>query len=47
MTWKKLSSQKMYENRYMKVYEEELVTDHGDKLTYGVVRKEPFVVIIP
>jgi 8-oxo-dGTP pyrophosphatase MutT (NUDIX family) len=47
MTWKKLSSKKMYENRYMKVFEEELVTEHGDQLTYGIVRKEPFVVIIP
>jgi 8-oxo-dGTP pyrophosphatase MutT (NUDIX family) len=47
MAWKKLSSKKVYENRYMEVYDEEVITDFGDKLSYGVVRKEPFVVIIP
>jgi ADP-ribose pyrophosphatase len=47
MAWKTLSSKKVYENRYMKVYDEEVVTSFGDKLIYGVVRKEPFVVIIP
>ena len=47
MNWQKLSSKKVYENRYMKVYDEEVVTDFGDKLNYGVVRKDPFVVAIP
>lgn len=47
MTWKKINSKKVYENRYMKVYEEDLLTDYGDKVTYGVIRKEPFVVVIP
>ena len=47
MAWKTLSSKKVYENRYMKVYDEEVVTDYGDKLSYGVVKKEPFVVIVP
>lgn len=47
MTWQKLSSTIKYQNRYMKVTEEELVTDHGDHFTFGFVRKEPFSVIIP
>ncbi len=46
MVWKKLNSKKVYQNRYMTVTEDELVTDYGDKVTYGVVRKEPFVVVI-
>ena len=47
MAWKKLSSKTMYKNRYMTVTEEELVTDHGDKVIYGIVRKEPFSIVIP
>lgn len=31
----------------MTVTEDELVTDHGDHVTYGIVRKEPFSVVIP
>ena len=31
----------------MTVTEEELLTDHGDHVTYGIVRKEPFSVVIP
>ena len=47
MTWQKLSSKKVYQNRYMSVTEDELITDHGDKVVFGIVRKEPFSVIIP
>ncbi|MBP9670501.1 NUDIX hydrolase [Candidatus Woesebacteria bacterium] len=47
MAWKTLSSKKVYENRYIKVYDELLETEHGDKLSYGIVRKEPFSVVIP
>lgn len=47
MTWQKLSSKEVYKNRYMTVTEEELVTDHGDKVVYGIVRKEPAVMIVP
>lgn len=46
MSWKKQSSKTMYRNRYMSVVEEELLTDHGDKLTFGIVRKAPAVWII-
>lgn len=47
MTWQKLSSKIMYQNRFMTVTEDELMTDHGDKVTFGVVRKEPGASIIP
>ncbi len=47
MTWQKLSSKIMYQNRYMTVTEDELVTDHGDKVTFGIVHKKPAVWIIP
>ncbi len=47
MNWQKLSSTIKYQNRYMTVTDDEVVTDHGDKLTYGVVHKEPAVWIIP
>lgn len=47
MTWQKLKSKTVYQNRYMTVLEDELLTDHGDTVTYGVVRKEAGVSIIP
>lgn len=47
MTWQKVSSIVKYQNRYMRVTEEVFITDHGDKVTYGIVRKEPFSVVIP
>lgn len=47
MTWKTLSSKQMYQNRFMTVSEDELVTDHGDKVIFGVVHKEPGASIIP
>lgn len=47
MAWQKLSSVEKYKNRYMAVTEDELITDHGDKVIYGIVRKEPFSVVVP
>lgn len=47
MTWKKLSSKQVYQNRFMTVTEDELVTSGGDKVTFGIVHKEPAVIIIP
>lgn len=47
MPWKLLSTVEKYHNRYMTVTEDELETDHGDRVTYGVVHKEPAVIIIP
>ena len=46
MTWQKLSSVEKYKNRYMTVTEDELVTDHGDKVVFGIVHKEPAVWIV-
>ncbi len=31
----------------MTVTEDELLTDHGDRVTYGIVRKQPAVIVIP
>lgn len=47
MKWTTLSSVTKYKNRYMTVTEDLVKTDHGDQLTYGVVRKEPFSVVVP
>lgn len=47
MTWQKLSSTTKYQNRYMTVTDDEVITDHGDKLTFGIVHKAPAVWIIP
>jgi len=47
MIWQKLSSKIYYKNRYMTVTEDELITDHGDQVTFGVVHKIPGVCIIP
>jgi 8-oxo-dGTP pyrophosphatase MutT (NUDIX family) len=46
MTWKKLNSKVVYKNRYMTVMEEVFLTDHGDKVVYGIVHKDPFSVVI-
>lgn len=46
MSWTKQSSKTIYQNRYMSVIEEELLTDHGAQLTFGIVRKTPAVWII-
>jgi 8-oxo-dGTP pyrophosphatase MutT (NUDIX family) len=47
MSWQKLSSTTKYQNRYMTVTDDEVLTESGDKLTFGVVHKEPAVWIIP
>lgn len=47
MTWRKISSTLKYQNRYMTVTDDEVITDHGDKLTFGIVHKKPAVWIIP
>jgi 8-oxo-dGDP phosphatase len=47
MTWKKVSSQEVYKNRYMTVTDEKLITNHGDEVQFGIVHKKPFVVVIP
>lgn len=47
MSWKQLSSSIKYQNRYMTVTEDKVVTEQGDELTFGIVHKDPAVWIIP
>ncbi len=47
MTWKTTSSKEVYKNAWMHVTEDQVVTDFGATLTYGVVHKEPCALIIP
>lgn len=47
MSWKIKSSKEVYKNKWMTVTEDEIETDSGKRLTYGVVHKKPFALIIP
>lgn len=47
MAWRKLSSVTKYRNRYMSVTDDVVVTSEGDQVTFGIVHKEPAVMIIP
>jgi len=47
MSWKKISSEEKYRNRFMVITEDKIITDHGDQLTFGIVHKEPAVMVIP
>ncbi len=47
MSWQKLSSKQIYQSRFMTVTEDEVITDHGDQITFGVVHKIPGASIIP
>lgn len=47
MSWKTLSSKEVYKNKWMTVTEDEVETDSGKRLTYSVVHKKPFALIIP
>jgi 8-oxo-dGTP pyrophosphatase MutT (NUDIX family) len=47
MSWKTLSSKEVYKNKWMIVTEDEVETDSGKKLIYGIVHKRPFALIIP
>jgi len=47
MSWKTLSLKEVYKNKWMTVTEDEVETDSGKRLTYGVVHKKPFALIIP
>lgn len=44
---KKLSTQVIYQNRWMKLREDEVQLTNGSSSVYGVVEKTDFVVIIP
>jgi ADP-ribose pyrophosphatase YjhB (NUDIX family) len=47
MSWNKKSSKVVYENKWMSVTEDQVKTAHGLDLTYGVVSKPPFALIVP
>ncbi len=47
MSWKTISSRSVYKNKWMEITEDQVVTDFGKHLTYGVVHKEPFALIVP
>lgn len=47
MAWKKISSKLIYKNKWMEVTEDFVRLESGKTLTYGVVRKRPFALIIP
>ncbi len=47
MKWETKSSKVIYKNRYMTVTEDVVMTGHGDQVTYGIVHKQPFSIIIP
>lgn len=47
MAWKLKSSKEVYKNKWMRVTEDKVVTEFGNELTWGVIRKEPFVLVIP
>lgn len=45
--WQQLSSKEMYRNKWMWVTEDQVKTDDGRELMFGVVHKRPFALIIP
>ncbi|MFH1508700.1 MAG: NUDIX hydrolase [bacterium] len=45
--WKKLSSKKVYENPWMKVFEDDVVGPDGKKSIYGYIDKPHYVLAIP
>lgn len=47
MKWQLIKSTEKYRNKYMYVTEDELVTDHGEQVTFGIVHKEPAAIVIP
>jgi 8-oxo-dGTP pyrophosphatase MutT (NUDIX family) len=47
MPWKTLNTKEVYRNKWMWITEDKVVTDFGVNLTYGVIHKKPFALIIP
>ena len=47
MSWKIKSSKSVYKNRWMEVTEDVVESDSGKEMTFGIVRKKPFALIIP
>ena len=46
MSWQVKSSRAVYTTPFMRISEDQVVTDYGDELTYAVVHKDPFVIVI-
>ena len=47
MPWKTKSSKSFYKNHWMEVTEDVVENDSGKELTFGIVHKKPFALIIP
>ena len=47
MSWKQLATKEVYKNKWMWVTEDQVETDSGVRLTFGIVHKRPFALIIP
>lgn len=47
MAWQQLSSEEVYRNQWMWVTEDQVETEDGRHLTFGVVHKHPFALILP
>jgi 8-oxo-dGTP pyrophosphatase MutT (NUDIX family) len=47
MSWKKILSKNIYKNKWIEVVEDKVKTDTGRELTFGVVHKKPYALIIP
>lgn len=47
MAWKTKSTKSVYMNRWMEVTEDIVESEFGKELTFGVVHKNPFALIVP
>jgi 8-oxo-dGTP pyrophosphatase MutT (NUDIX family) len=45
--WKKLSSQKIYHNKWFSLREDKVISPGGEKSIYGVVETSPAIAIVP
>jgi 8-oxo-dGDP phosphatase len=47
MAWKIKSSKSVYKNKWMEVTEDVVESEFGKEMTFGIVHKKPFALIIP
>jgi len=45
--WKKLSSQKIYQNPWFSIREDQVISPGGEKSIYGVVETSPAIAVVP
>jgi len=45
--WKKLSSKKIYKNKWISLREDQVISPGGEKSIYGVVETSPAIAIVP